>query len=122
MFEWKDFISHSGKSFQWKIECDDLTDGDIECIANIINGQLSFKKVYGIPRGGLRLAAALQKYCDPDAREILIVDDVLTTGKSMEKMRETMRKAGESSPIYGVVIFSRGGSLPWVFPIFNTSW
>jgi hypothetical protein len=118
MFKWGDFVSHSGETLHWKIECDDLTDEDIECIAKIIGTGVLFKKVYGIPRGGDRLAAALQKYCNPDEDATLLVDDVLTTGASMIQTREKLLEKNEGS-VFGVVIFSRGTPPHWVFPLFN---
>lgn len=33
LFQKVDFISHSGKPLDWKLECDALTDKDWECIA-----------------------------------------------------------------------------------------
>ena len=122
MFEWKEFTSHSGKSLRWKIDCDDLTDEDIECIARIIHNQLKlrFCKVYGIPSGGMRLAAALQKYCSKSSSRTLIVDDVLTTGNSMINARQELIKRGEK-PVEGVVIFSRGPCPPWIISIFTCS-
>jgi orotate phosphoribosyltransferase len=122
MFKWEKFTSHSGKSLQWKIDCDDLSDDDIECIANIIHNQLNlrFCKVYGIPSGGVRLAAALQKYCSQTSSWTLIVDDVLTTGNSMINARQELIKRGER-PVEGVVIFSRGPCPPWIIPIFTVT-
>jgi orotate phosphoribosyltransferase len=45
----------------------------------------------------------------------LIVDDVLTTGKSMEEMR----KKHSNVLTIGVVLFARGKCPKWVEPIFN---
>jgi len=64
----------------------------------------------GIPRGGERLAEALEEYEDPEMWSTLIVDDVLTTGASMEEARlslfaedPTLRETN----VMGVVLFSR---------------
>lgn len=111
MFEKKDFTSHAGLSLSWKIECDDLTDNDLDTLAHLVAQQFIFSSVYGIPRGGTRFAAALQKYVSSVGPRLL-VDDVFTSGKSMadEYQRDDI----------GVVIFSRGVvPLPkWITAIF----
>jgi hypothetical protein len=110
LFVKKDFISHSGHPLQWKIDCDALSQDDIETLAWVIQSQRAFGSVYGIPAGGVRLAKALEKYCTQGPR--LVVDDVLTTGKSLlEEYQE-----GD----IGVVIFARGECPGWVRPIFAT--
>jgi len=100
-----DFPLHSGGIGKFKIECDDLTDDDIACFAWVISQKYSFNKVYGIPRGGDRIAKALEKYIDPNALLPIVVDDVLTTGGSM---LEFLQKKN-LSPITAicVVLFSR---------------
>jgi hypothetical protein len=116
MFERGKFESHSGIQLNWKIECDGLTDADLEALAEAVSSRIIFKEVIGIPRGGLRFAEALKQYRSPVARPTLIVDDVLTTGRSMNELRKSV-----SGPSTGVVIFARGpGPIPaWIFPIFS---
>lgn len=109
MFKKQDFTSHAGLSLNWKIECDDLTDEDIETLAWVVSRKFTFGSVKGIPRGGLRLAAALEQYCTTGPR--LLVDDVLTTGSSLV--------AEYSKGDIGVVIFARGNCPKWVTPIFQ---
>ena len=121
------FRSHSGQSLAWKIECDALSDEDIETLAMVIANKFSFSRVVGVPRGGVRLANALQKYCEVDTDRyycsVLIVDDVLTTGASMEEAKraliaeEHIRNQGGS--IWGVVVFARGECPWWVTPLFT---
>src|ERR1700722_3264701 len=81
-----EFVAHSGVTLPFKIDCDALTDADIATLAKEISRRTKFSVVVGIPRGGLRLAAALEQYCQPSA-PVLIADDVLTTGRSMEAER-----------------------------------
>lgn len=88
LFQKGDFTSHAGLPLAWKIECDALTDDDWECLAFLISQRCSFGSVYGIPRGGVKLANALEKYCNPASRTRLVVDDVYTTGKSMVEAME----------------------------------
>ena len=76
LFQLGNFVSHAGNELEWKIECDALTDDDWECLAKMISEKTVFGTVYGIPRGGTKLANALQKYCDPKVRWRLVVDDV----------------------------------------------
>ena len=99
LFQLGKFVSHAGNELEWKIECDALTDDDWECLAKMISEHTNFGSVYGIPRGGTKLANALEKYIDPDSKIRLVVDDVYTTGKSM---REVM-----TGTDVGFVVFSR---------------
>lgn len=99
LFQLGKFISHAGNELEWKIECDALTDNDWECLAKMISERTSFGSVYGIPRGGVKLQSALEKYCDPNNKIRLVVDDVYTTGKSM---RDVM--TGDD---LGFVVFAR---------------
>ena len=126
LFIKKDFVMHSGGLAHYKIECDALTDGDIETLAWIIAQKThetvpnhkgtGIKSVYGVPRGGVRLAKAVEQYIDPEGSIKLIVDDVLTTGTSME-----LAKAQGHGDV-GVVIFARGPCPDWVKPIFTMHW
>ena len=119
LFIKKTFVSHAGNTLDCKIECDSLTNDDIKTLAYLISKQYTFKMVYGIPRGGVRLALALSMYVNPDSRYILIVDDVLSTGKSMEEAKVKMKShVTFDSDIRGVVIFSRQNySNRWVTPV-----
>lgn len=99
LFKLGNFVSHAGKELTWKIECDALTDADWECLAKMISERCQFGTVYGIPRGGTKLANALEKYASPNSKCRLVVDDVYTTGKSM---REVMTPKD-----IGFVVFAR---------------
>jgi hypothetical protein len=118
LFVRKDFISHAGQSLEFKIECDALTDEDLECLAYIISKQVKFCDVEGVPSGGERLAKKLKKHGAGafSGHQFLIVDDVLTTGGSMEKFKQ---KFACSTGIIGIVIFARGTCPAWVRPIFR---
>ena len=115
LFIKKSFTAHAGSNLPFKIEVDSLTDEDISTLAFIIGSKLQFSAVYGIPRGGTRLAATLKKYCN-ETGPTLIVDDVLTTGTSMEEARNEI---GKNS--IGVVIFSRGMCPSWISTVFQLS-
>jgi len=120
LFEKKNFIMHSGEKSTFKIECDVLTDKDIETLAYLISKRFEFNGVYGIPSGGVRLAKALKKYVTKRAMDYLIVDDVMTTGNSMEK---AVDKFKHREPIVGVVLFARNKypTSRWIYPMFSMS-
>jgi hypothetical protein len=108
-FGW--FASHSGFQLPWKF----VLDGDTgwEDLAEMIAWKFAFRSVYGIPTGGEKLARALDQYCEPNY-PVLIVDDVLTTSRSMEEARARL---GNPDPVIGVVVAARGPCPSWVFPI-----
>ena len=78
MSDWlvrKSFVMHSGATSDFKVECDGLTNEEIETFALLIAKRFRFRIVDGIPAGGFPIANALQKYCSPAAMVRLIVDD-----------------------------------------------
>jgi len=119
LFQLQETVLNSGQVSDFKIECDALTDADIECLAAIIGKNIIFRNVVGVPTGGDRIAAALKKYEKPEFEYLptLIIDDVLTTGNSMEKMKVELKNV--SPDIIGVVLFARGECPDWVFPLFS---
>ncbi len=117
IFQLFDFTLPNGDSTFYKIECDHLTDGDIECFAKMV-GHVSFKSVEGIPRGGLPFAKALEKYIDPESEVHLVVDDVLASGTAMTNAMQAASDRGEEV-VRGVVIFSRGPKINNCVPIFQ---
>lgn len=116
-FGW--FASHSGFQLPWKVDCDSLSDSDIESVARILQWKFAFSQVLGVPRGGLRLAAACKKHTT-EGYPLLIVDDVLTTGRSMKEFRKSVTQEW-SGPIIGAVMFARGECPNWVWPIFTVN-
>jgi hypothetical protein len=117
IFQLFNFTLPNGDSTFYKIECDNLTDEDIECFAKMV-GHVSFKSVEGIPRGGVPFAKALLKYADPESEVHLVVDDVLASGKSMTDAMQAAFDRGEEV-VRGVVIFSRGPKINNCVPIFQ---
>ena len=113
LLRWGLAVLHSGRRSNWLIDCNALGDADMETLAAITAECLPpFGVVEAVPRGGLRLAAALRPYSIPGER-LLIVDDVLTTGRSMEAQR-----AGRNA--LGLVLFARGPLPAWVKAIFRS--
>lgn len=111
IFQLGDFILASGKKSCWKIECDSLSSSDWNCLALLGVGMLPpFGSVIGVPRGGLLFAEALQRYATVGPR--LVVDDVYTTGKSINKIME------DNDTDIGLVAFARSQPSRRVTPIF----
>lgn len=121
LFQRGRFELHSGEVSFFKIDCDALSDEDINTLAMMLAQRLPpFGTVEGVPTGGKRIADALRVYARPGpqrrgsfgAKELLIVDDVWTTGGSMEAYR-----AGRDA--LGAVIFARRQPADWVTPLFT---
>jgi orotate phosphoribosyltransferase len=118
LFQLGDFHLHSGQKSKYKINCDALTEEDWQTLAMMLVERMHypFKDVVGVPTGGLKLAEALRQYQDPSAPFTLIVDDVLTTGYSMEEISQKI-----AIPYIGAVVFAREKVPDWVTPLFTLS-
>lgn len=108
---------HSGQTSSWIIDCSALTDDDWDWAAKYVSNYIKFKSVEGVPNGGLKFAKALEPYLSKDGLGVLlIVDDVLTTGASMEAQRAGRRAQG-------FVLFDRRerftSDLTWIRAIWN---
>jgi RIO-like serine/threonine protein kinase len=80
----------------------------------MISERCRFKDVWGIPSGGTKLRNALSFYCqDDNSLPTLIVDDVLTTGQSMEETRHYVH-----GDVIGYVVFARGECPDWIKALF----
>ena len=91
LFVEETFVGHSGGTLHWKIEMDALTDAEWKCIARMIMEHQKdfFQAAIGIPRGGLKLSSYLNEYATQNSNDpYLLVDDVLTTGGSMEEFKK----------------------------------
>lgn len=120
LFNWGEFKSNSELTLPFKIDCDALSDEDIACIARIIASKTEFGIVLGVPRGGDRLANALATHAAPEAPcNTLIVDDVLTTGASMEAAKKRLSERTFEKDIIGWVIFARTKPPNWVNAVFK---
>lgn len=122
LFQLGDFTLSSGEKSFFKIECDALTDLDIQGLARIIRERYKFKRVAKVSTGGDRLFEALKGYEDKNERITLIVEDVLNTGKSITKVRDEVvhGMVGTAfADIVGVAIFARIYPPDWVYPIFQ---
>ena len=120
LFKSGDFVSHSGLKLKWKIECDALSDPEWFTISQMIMETTPpFKEAIGIPRGGVKLGNLLNQYGTGKREDpILLVDDVLTTGDSMEEFKRT-RQWRDPSKYIGWVVFARTSPSDWVNVLFQ---
>tara|TARA_B100001109_G_C18512672_1_gene312276 strand:+ start:55 stop:456 length:402 start_codon:yes stop_codon:yes gene_type:complete len=87
LFTVGDFISHAGLPLKWKLECDAISPDQWAALATMIMDYQTepFSKVVGIPRGGLALQWAMEKYITKGDHPWMVVDDVYTTGTSFRE-------------------------------------
>lgn len=115
LFQLGEFNLHSGAKSSYKIDCNSLNHDDIVAICDWIKKIVpSYRMVVGIPNGGIPFEIQLKSFTDPSSDTILIVDDVLTTGKSMEKKRYDLHGEFPSMKKVGVVAFARGFCPAWI--------
>lgn len=131
LFQWGDFTLASGQKSDYKLECDALTIEDWKTVAAMIAKRVRFREVIGVPSGGLPLADSLRhhqtlpEHADyNNAFQVLFVDDVYTTGGSMDRtLSQWLRDKPDSSSdnVLGVVLFARNPvRQQWIHPIFGT--
>ena len=106
LFDKGDFISHAGIPLKWKIECDAISPEQWDALATMIMDYQKepFREAVGIPRGGVPLGHALNKYASGNKEDpILVCDDVYTTGTSFREFCVT------KDTIYAIkwVVFAR---------------
>jgi orotate phosphoribosyltransferase len=122
LFNAGEFMLHSGQKSDFIIDCDALSGEDYVALAAATRRRCPWLwgRTVGVPRGGLRFAEALKKHNFSRHPGVVIVDDVFTTGHSMEATRQ--RLIDEGTPydkITGVVIFARNDTPHWVWPLFR---
>ena len=122
LFRSIDFKSHAGLDLSWKIEMDALSENEWFTIARmILEISPPFHSAIGIPRGGVLLGELLNKYGTGNEEDpFCIVDDVLTTGKSMIDYREEMNiERWQKSCALGWVVFARVKPPKWIKALFQ---
>ena len=76
--------------------------------------------VVGIPRGGLTLSSYLNEHSTQNPEDpYLIVDDVLTTGGSMNYFVEQYFRNREPNEYFGWVVFARKKPAAWIKALFQ---
>lgn len=119
LFQRGNFVLASGARSAWKIECDALTREDWAALAVMAAELLPpFREVRGVPRGGLPFAEALAEYVAPDSDHLLIAEDVVTTGGSIERFLKST-EVGSFARVLGVCAFARGAAPDWITPVFT---
>ena len=122
LFVEETFVGHSGGTLHWKIEMDTLTDVEWKCIAKMIMEYETrpFHAPIGIPRGALTLSSYLNEYSTQNPEDpYLIVDDVLTTGGSMNYFVEQYFRNREPNEYFGWVVFARKKPATWIKTLFQ---
>lgn len=123
LFQLGDFTLASGAKSPWKIDCDALSEGDWAALAAMAAERLPpFGSAWGVPRGGLPFAQALQRHRALGCETALIAEDVVTTGGSMERYLEALRRDPQvvfPRDCIGVCVFARGPCPGWVYPLFR---
>ncbi len=117
LLQYQRFKMHSGNFSDFKIECDALAQEDYDTIAKIIIKKFEFSEVHGVPRGGIPFALSLGKHLKSESKNVLIVDDVFTTGTSMNEARNAIEN-NEEKQIIGIVLFARNPTPSWIYPVF----
>lgn len=125
LFVDEQFTSHSSLVLPFKIDCDALSDEGVACFARIAHEQmgLPWSRIGEVVAVGerdgtnaapntrhapTRLARALREHVAKDKRWTLILDDVYTTGASIEAAR-----MGHAWAI-GLVLFARTKPPEWI--------
>jgi len=121
LFQSINFKSHSGLDLSWKIEMDALSDPDWFTIKRmILELTPPFREAVGIPKGGVKLGDLLNEHATGKEEDpICIVDDVLTTGESMEYFLTQYQRNRRPFTAIGWVVFARTQCPPWVTALFQ---
>lgn len=111
LFQRGEFKLPSGTTTSWQIDCEALSDADIESLAQLAAGRVgNFGRLEYAGAGARRFAEALRKHAT--SGPVLLAGDVLVTGATMEDYRN-------ERDLQGVVIFARGACPDWVTPLFT---
>ena len=114
LFDIGHYVLASGLNSEFKIDCDALNFKELRSLVFLARKILPpFGEVHGVPTGGERLARELEPFKDPESSRILVVDDVWTTGGSMQRFCE--EGFSEYADLIGLVLFARGPVDP--FPV-----
>ena len=121
LFQSINFKSHSGLDLEWKIDMDALDDPDWFTIAKMIMERTPpFKEAVGIPEGGVKLGDLLNQHATGNESDpICIVDDVLTTGGSMEYFLSQNQRNRRPFTAIGWVVIARNQCPSWVKALFQ---
>jgi len=123
LFQMGKFQLHSGQESDFKINCDALTWRDWRTLAHLTNKMLpqAFGSIVQIERGGWYFGNAMSQYIVKGMKNVLIVDDVFTTGASMEEARNKVLEEGFPfiRDVFGAVVFARNPVPSWILALFQ---
>lgn len=110
---------HSGRRSEYKIECDEFTDLEIDTMCQLLAKIIPpFGSVFGVPTGGTRLEDAIRPFMS--VGPALFIDDVWTTGGSMKQYHTVMKPDhGIQCDCLKVVLFTRGFAPTGVISLFD---
>ncbi len=134
LIQFGEYSLNSGLTSDYKLVADAFIRANIKGLPKLISRMVGpFGSVYGVSRGGLKLAERLKPLVFNGTLgghlvPHLIVDDVLTTGRSLQRAFDAHKSqwpGGEPNPlnrppaIIGCVVFARGRCPPWVKSLFQ---
>ena len=103
-----EFVSHSGITLPYKIDCDALGTFDYQTLARYAASQIRpYTMVISVPRGGDNFARELTRYAVANTGNALIVDDVITTGGSFEQAKDAFLKDHPGYNVMGLCVYAR---------------
>ena len=108
------FKLFSGRSSDWAVNCDDLTDDDWDCIRNLIlERHPNFSTVVGMTKNGKLLADLLNPFTTTG--DVLLVDDVLNINlMQTQRLWYRTRMSYHSREVSGYVVFACMPCPSWV--------
>ncbi len=119
LFRFGKFTLHSGEVSEWKIDCDALTQDDWDALAGMAASLVHpFGAVYDCGGASMQFAAALREYSAHNSAP-LVVDDVFTTGRTMQQVRMEVLPKGAAMSAKGLVVFARHEPPPWIRAMFQ---
>lgn len=131
IFQRGDFLLNSGVHSGWKLELDEATDAEMSVFAYMAMQTARiplFGSVCPVPKGkseslidnAQRIADAMLPYVVPGINSTLIVDDVYTTGGSINQARLDYNAQHPSiGNTIGFVLWARNPPPSWVRALFT---
>lgn len=108
LFKEGEFVSHSGVTLPYKIDCDALGHFDWKTLAQYAASKIKpYTMVISVPRGGDHFARELTRHAIFGTGVALIADDVLTTGRSFEEAKENFLKDYPGYEVKGLCAYAR---------------
>jgi orotate phosphoribosyltransferase len=108
LFKDGEFVSHSGITLPYKIDCDALGTFDYYTLAKYAASIIRpYTAVLSIPRGGDKFARELARYAIAGTGVAILADDVITTGHSFESAKAEFVKDHPNYHVMGLCVYAR---------------